>query len=148
MIAFSALTLLVGRQEGHLACKKKLSGGMLSWLSAWGADLHIARRMPLPLTVSCSSKSRLVLTFLVLPFWHLLTQVVPDIFQKNSKTVVCVSRGTCSLIQQKQYLQLCILYQLLDSNNLCKQMSSSLCTCYSLYHYILVYPRLTTTPLY
>jgi len=34
--AFSALTLLVGRQEGHLACKK-LSGGM-AWLSAWGAD--------------------------------------------------------------------------------------------------------------
>jgi len=32
--AFSALTLLVGRQEGHPACKK-LSGGMLAWLSAW-----------------------------------------------------------------------------------------------------------------
>jgi len=30
--AFSALTLLVGRQEGHPACKK-LSGGMLVWLS-------------------------------------------------------------------------------------------------------------------
>ena len=32
--AFSALTLLVGRQEGHPACKK-LSGGVLVWLSAW-----------------------------------------------------------------------------------------------------------------
>ena len=31
---FSALTLLVGRQEGHPACKK-LSGGVLAWLSAW-----------------------------------------------------------------------------------------------------------------
>jgi len=30
--SFSALTLLVGRQEGHPACKK-LSGGMLAWLS-------------------------------------------------------------------------------------------------------------------
>ena len=30
--AFSALTLLVGRQEGHPACKK-LSGGVLVWLS-------------------------------------------------------------------------------------------------------------------
>jgi len=30
--AFSALMLLVGRQEGHPACKK-LSGGMLAWLS-------------------------------------------------------------------------------------------------------------------
>jgi len=33
-IAFSALTLLVWRQEGHLACKK-LSGGVLAWLSVW-----------------------------------------------------------------------------------------------------------------
>jgi len=30
--AFSDLMLLVGQQEGHLACKK-LSGGMLAWLS-------------------------------------------------------------------------------------------------------------------
>jgi len=30
--AFSALTLLVARQEGHPACKK-LSRGMLAWLS-------------------------------------------------------------------------------------------------------------------
>jgi len=29
------LTLLVGQQEGHLACKK-LSGGMLAWLCIWG----------------------------------------------------------------------------------------------------------------
>jgi len=29
------LTLLVGQQEGHPACKKKLSGGVLAWLSAW-----------------------------------------------------------------------------------------------------------------
>ena len=31
---FIALTLLVGRQEGHPACKK-LSGGVLAWLSVW-----------------------------------------------------------------------------------------------------------------
>jgi len=37
--AFSALTLLVGRQEGHSACKK-LSGGMLAWLSVW-SEVHI-----------------------------------------------------------------------------------------------------------
>jgi len=34
--AFSALTLLIGRQEGHLACKK-LSGGVLAWLSVCSA---------------------------------------------------------------------------------------------------------------
>jgi len=39
----------------------------------WGADLHMAQLMPLPLTVCCSSKSRLVL-----PFWYWLTQVVPE----------------------------------------------------------------------
>jgi len=33
-LAFSALTLLVGWQEGHPACKK-LSGGVLAWLSVW-----------------------------------------------------------------------------------------------------------------
>jgi len=33
-LAFSALTLFVGRQEGHPACKK-LSGGVLAWLSVW-----------------------------------------------------------------------------------------------------------------
>jgi len=32
--AFSALTLLIGQQEGHPACKK-LSGGVLAWLSVW-----------------------------------------------------------------------------------------------------------------
>jgi len=33
-ITFSALTLLIGRQEGHPACKKQ-SGGVLVWLSVW-----------------------------------------------------------------------------------------------------------------
>ena len=34
VVAFSALTLLVGRQEGHPACKNP-SGGVLAWLSVW-----------------------------------------------------------------------------------------------------------------
>ena len=63
---FSALTLLVGRQEGHLACKKQ-SCGVLAWLSCLelGADLHMAQLMPLPLTVSCFSKIQIGFTFLV-----------------------------------------------------------------------------------
>ena len=32
---------------------------------------------------------------MVLPFWYLLTRVVPDIFQKSSKTVVCVCVCVC-----------------------------------------------------
>ena len=57
--AFSALTLLVGRQEGHPPVKK-LSGGVLAWLSVWSEVL-----MPLPLTVSCFSKIQIGFTFLV-----------------------------------------------------------------------------------
>jgi len=37
--SFSALTLLVGQQEGHPACKK-LSVGVLAWLSVW-SDVRI-----------------------------------------------------------------------------------------------------------
>ena len=34
--ALGALTLLVGRQEGHPACRLEyLSGGVLVWLSVW-----------------------------------------------------------------------------------------------------------------
>ena len=62
---FSALTLLVGQQEGHPACKK-LSSGVLAWLSVWSEVLtHMAQLMPLPLTVSCSSKIQIGFTFLV-----------------------------------------------------------------------------------
>ena len=57
--------------------------------------MHIAQQMPLPLTISCSSKSRLVLPLLVLPFWYLLTWVAPDKFQKSSKTIVCVRVCVC-----------------------------------------------------
>ena len=66
--AFSALTLLVGRQEGRPACKK-LSGEVLAWLSICleqGADLHMAQLMPLPLTVSCFNKIQIGFAFLVL----------------------------------------------------------------------------------
>jgi len=59
---FSALTLLVGHQEGHPTCKKLdwWVSGVVICLGR-GADLHMAQLMPLPLTISCSSKSRLVL---------------------------------------------------------------------------------------
>jgi len=58
--------LLVGRQEGHLACKK-LSGGVLAWLSVWSeVQTFMSKLMPLPLTVSCFSKIQIGFTFLVL----------------------------------------------------------------------------------
>jgi len=49
-----------------------------------GADLHMAQLMPLPLTVSCSSKTQIGFTFLV-P----LTWVVPDIGPLNGCVCVC-----------------------------------------------------------
>ena len=61
IFAFSALTLLVGRQEGH---PEWWGAGVVVCLER-GADLHMAQLMPLPLTVSCFSKIQIGFTFLV-----------------------------------------------------------------------------------
>ena len=84
-LAFSALTLLVGRQEGHTACKKTewWGAGVVICLER-GADLHVAQLMPLPLSLA-SAKSGLVL-----PFWYWLRQVVPDKGPLNGRVSVCV----------------------------------------------------------
>ena len=67
IFCLSALKLLVGQQEGHLACKKLKEWwgtGMVICLKR-GAELHTAQLMPLPLTVSCFSKIQIGFTFLV-----------------------------------------------------------------------------------
>ena len=65
--------------------EKMLDAGMVMCL-VQDADLYMAQLMPLPLTVSCSSKSRLVLRF-----WCRFTRVVPDRNQEGRKMVcVCV----------------------------------------------------------
>jgi len=63
--AFSALMLLVGRQEGHVKKPNWWGAGMVICLER-GADLHMAQLMPLPLTVYCFSKVQIGFTFLVL----------------------------------------------------------------------------------
>ena len=51
-----------------------------------GADFHMAQLVPLPLTISYCSKSRLVL-----PIWCRLSWVVPDKIQEGQKNgCVCV----------------------------------------------------------
>jgi len=62
-----------------------------------GADLHMTQLMPLPLIISCSSKSRLVL-----PSWFYLSgagspvrRVVPDKIQEGRKMVVCMRVCVC-----------------------------------------------------
>jgi len=71
--AFSALTLLVGRQDGHPSCRKQ--SVLRVWLSVWSkvqtciwsSWCHCHSLSP------ASVKSRLVL-----PFWYRLTWVVPE----------------------------------------------------------------------
>jgi len=84
LIAFSDLTLLVGRQEGHPAFKK-LSGGVLAWLSVWSeVQTCISSSWCHCHSLSLASvKSRLVL-----PFWYRLTRVVPD--KRPLNGCVCV----------------------------------------------------------
>jgi len=67
--AFSALTLLVGQQEGHPVCKKteRWGAGVVICLEQV-ADLYISQLMSLPLTVSCFSKIQIGFTFLVLAY--------------------------------------------------------------------------------
>jgi len=66
--------LLVGQQEGHLACKK-LSGGVLAWLSVWSKVQTCIwpSRCHFHSLSLASVKSRLVL-----PFWYRLIRVVLD----------------------------------------------------------------------
>ena len=82
---FSALTLLVGWQEGHPACKK-LSGGMLAWLSVWSE----VQTCIWPSWCHCNSLSLAsVKSRLVLPLWYRLTWVVPDKGPLNGCVCVC-----------------------------------------------------------
>ena len=72
--AFSALMLLVGRQEGQPVCKK-LSGGVLAWLSVWSE----VQTCIWPSWCHCHSLSLAsVKSRLILPFWYWLTRVVPE----------------------------------------------------------------------
>jgi len=71
------LTLLVGWQEGHPACKN-LSGGVQAWLSVW-SEVQ------------------------VLPFWYRLTRVVLDKGPLNG--CVCVRECVCLTNFQKKLAQ-------------------------------------------
>ena len=65
VFAFSALTLLVGRQEGHPACKNWVVGCWCCYLSGARCRLAYGPAVPLPPTVSCFSKIQIGFTFLV-----------------------------------------------------------------------------------
>ena len=87
--ASSALTLLVGRQEGHPACKK-LSGGVLAWLSVWSE----MQTCICPSWCRCHSLS-LASVKSRSPFWYWLTWVVPEKGPLNGCVCVCVCVCLC-----------------------------------------------------
>jgi len=79
LVAFSDLTPLVGRQEGHPACKKSGDGGGGHWL-VWMEWRLAGWSVCLPLLVfPCTIKSEVV-------FWDRLNRVVPE--KKRHKTLV------------------------------------------------------------
>ena len=81
--AFSALTLLVGRQERHPPCKK---------LGCWHGYLSGARcRLAYGPADSTATHCHSVKSRMVLPFWYRLTWVVPDKGPLNGCVCVCVS---------------------------------------------------------
>ena len=85
IFAFHALTLLVGWQEGHPACKK-LSGGVLAWLFVW-SDVQIWMWSS---WCHCHSLFRASVKFrLVLPVWYWLTWVIPDKGPLNGCVCLC-----------------------------------------------------------
>jgi len=85
--AFSALMLLVGRQDGHPACKKT------DWRGAGVVICLEAQLMPVPLTVSCFSKIRIGL-----PFCDRLTRVVLEKGSLNVCVCMCVLNDTALLL--------------------------------------------------
>jgi len=88
--AFSALTLLVGRQEVHPACKKLSCGVLHGYLS--GAKCRLVYG-PADATATHSLAS--VKSTLVLPFLYRLTWVVPEKGPLNG--------GVCGKSQQASH---------------------------------------------
>jgi len=100
--AIGALTLLVGRQEEHPACKHSLMRCWCGYLSGARCRLFAygpADATAIPKTPSslASFKSRLVL-----PFWFRLTQVVPEKRSLNGFSGCSSASCSCSY-----YCELC-----------------------------------------
>ena len=117
LLAFSALTLLVGRQEGHPACKK-MSGGVLVWLSVWSkVQTCIWSSWCHCHSLSVASvKSRLVL-----PFWYQLAQVVPGAVKR---VCVCVRDSSFQIFtifcwMRNRYLWIFVGHFMIDKSRNC-----------------------------
>jgi len=103
-------------------------------------------------TTAVQSSSHYQRYILIGKQWHQMPEFIPS--NSNSGLHSCISisclHSTCHLNNKAlpltpdlpchQYLHLCILYWLLDSCNLYKETTSSVCTCYPLYQYISCVP--------
>ena len=100
--AFSALTLLVGRQEGQ-----KLSNEVLEWLSVWSE----VQTYILPSRCHCHSLYLAPVKFrLVSPFWCWLTWVVAEKGPLNRCVRACVRACVCA------YVHACLVEAFLTSS--------------------------------
>jgi len=90
----------LGSRKGIRHVKTEWWGAGMVICLELGADLHMAQLTPLPLTISCFSKSRLVL-----PFWYRLTQVVLEKGPLNGCVCVCVCVTTQHLQCVKRMYQ-------------------------------------------
>ena len=95
--AFSVLTLLDGRQEGHPACKNWAVGCWCGYLSGARCRLAYGRRDATATHCLLLSKIQIGL-----PFWYRFTRVVPDKGPLNGCCVCmyeCMNCVCVSLIQ-------------------------------------------------
>ena len=98
LYAFSALMLLVGWQEVHPACKK-LSGGVLAWLSVWSK----VQTCIWPSWCHCHSLSLAsVKSRLVLPFWYLSGSLEARAIKRACVYTLTVSLMMCTLYTSNQ----------------------------------------------
>ena len=108
--AFTALTLLVGRQEGHPACKNWVVRCWHGYLSGLWSEVQICIW---PSCCHCHSLSLApVKSRLVLPFWYRLTRVVPDKGPLNVRVCVYIYTGiqypTCTHCHSKLSVKLLV----------------------------------------
>jgi len=86
----------LGGRKGIRPVKTERWGAGVVICLEQGADLHMARLMPLPLTVSCFSNVEIDFTF-----WYRLTWVVPEKGPLN----VCVNAvSLTSILDRRQFV--------------------------------------------
>jgi len=118
----SALTLLVGWQEGHLACKK------LAWLSV----CREVQTYIQPSWCHCHSLTLVsVKSRLVLPFWYRLTQVVLLLNKRPLNGCVCMTPASSKMKYVCPYVAISLVsqspYHITAADNLNPFMSEEQC---------------------